>query len=711
MTSLLPAPDAAQTEPAEPAKSDMIRDKPTVDPSRAALVVKWQERVTSAKKHFKDDIDRMKDDQKFLRGAQWEGAEDPDRYTANIIQRHVNQRVAALYAKNPKVKVRKRKTLDFTEWDGTTDALTTIQMAVQQAQATGIPLTPEILSLVEDIQQGITRRKMLEKVSSTLSIVFDYTLNQQLPPFKVQMKQLVRRTCTTGVGYVKLGYERLLERTPADVERVNGLTEKVSVLERIMADKQDGELDESSPEHEELRILLAEMQTSEMQVAKEGLVFDFPTSTSIIIDPACRHLRTFTGARWIAEEHILTPDVVKEIYGIDMKQSGAKSYDPDAKGGSAALKAGLANVIGGGSEKKRDQSGSICVWTIWDKVTSQTCTIADGYEDFLVEPKAPDVFLERFWPVFPLSFNESEDEDSIYPRSDVHLLKPMQREYNRSREGMRQHRIANRPLTAVAAGQLDEDDIEKLKNRPAHAVVTLNSLAPGSDVGKLLQTVNGPNIDANLYDTSAIFEDLLRVVGQSDASIGSAQGGVTATGDSIAEQNRTVSIASNVDDLDDMLNELSRAAGQIMLAELAPETVAKIAGPGAVWPDLSRQDISDELMLEVEAGSSGRPNKAAEVANMERIAPLLLQVPGIRPDWMVRELIRRLDDNIDPTDAIAAGLPSMIAQNAMARGPGAAGAPGEGGADNAEAAPSGPPQQGGPASMPQAGPGGKMNGA
>jgi hypothetical protein len=554
----------------------------------------------------------------------------------------------------------------------------------------------------------VSRKQMLQKVSDTLSILYDYTLNQQVPPFKTQMKALVRRVCTTGVGFVKIGFQRILERTPEDVERINGLTEQISMIERLTADKVDDKLEDGNPELEQLRLQLQDYQGREQQLVREGLVFDFPSSTSIIVDPACRHLRTFIGARWIAEEYVLTVDDIKEIYGVDLSTSGsATSYDTSTKNGIPGLREKLESVTNGGSKRDRKVDG-VKVWVVWDKSAGQYCVIAEGYEDFIVEPQQPTIQLERFWPIFPLIFNEAENENSIYPRSDVHLLKPIQKEYNRSREGLRQHRIANRPATAVAAGQLDEEDVEKLKNRPANAVITLNALPPNGNVNNLLQPIQHAPIDAALYDTSALFEDLLRVVGQSDSSIGTASSGVTATGDSIAEQNRTVALASNVDDLDDMMIELSRSAGQILLMEMSNETVMKIVGPGAVWPSLSNQEIADELLLEVEAGSSGRPNKAAEVANIERITPLLLQIPGVRPDWLVKQLITRLDDRIDPTDAIASGLPSIIAQNVMSKlmggaqgGPPQEGTEPQGGADNEEAPPQGPPPSGPPSSLPQ----------
>jgi hypothetical protein len=710
MTEEFQAPeDSAEPTTTEMAvKSGMLREKPEIDASRSALVKKWQGKIQEAKAHWKDDFDRMKEDQGFVTGAQWEGVEDDDKYTANIIQRHINQRVAALYAKNPKVIVRRRKTMDFKVWDGSVDQLTGIQQAMEMAMQAGAPMPPQTLSLIEDVSQGVSRKQMLQKVSDTLSILYDYTLNQQVPPFKTQMKALVRRVCTTGVGFVKIGFQRILERTPEDVERINGLTEQISMIERLTADKVDDKLEDGNPELEQLRLQLQDYQSREQQLVREGLVFDFPSSTSIIVDPACRHLRTFIGARWIAEEYVLTVDDIKEIYGVDLSTSGsATSYDTSTKNGIPGLREKLESVTNGGSKRDRKVDG-VKVWVVWDKSAGQYCVIAEGYEDFIVEPQQPTIQLERFWPIFPLIFNEAENENSIYPRSDVHLLKPIQKEYNRSREGLRQHRIANRPATAVAAGQLDEEDVEKLKNRPANAVITLNALPPNGNVNNLLQPIQHAAIDAALYDTSALFEDLLRVVGQSDSSIGSATSGVTATGDSIAEQNRTVALASNVDDLDDMMIELSRSAGQILLMEMSNETVMKIVGPGAVWPSLSNQEIADELLLEVEAGSSGRPNKAAEVANIERITPLLLQIPGVRPDWLVKQLITRLDDRIDPTDAIASGLPSIIAQNVMSKlmggaqgGPPQEGTESQGGADNEEAPPQGPPPSGPPSSLPQ----------
>ena len=134
---------------------------------------------------------------------------------------------------------------------------------------------------------------------------------------------------------------------------------------------------------------------------------------------------------------------------------------------------------------------------------------------------------------------------------------------------------------------------------------------------------------------------------------------------------------SNVDDLDDLLSEIARAGGQILLDQVSEQTVKAVVGPGAVWPQLSRGDIAREVFLEIRAGSSGRPNKTLEMQQFQQLAPLLMQIPGITPEFLAREGIRRMNDGIELEEAFTAALPSMQAMNQLlgraAGAPGAAG--------------------------------------
>jgi len=301
--------------------------------------------------------------------------------------------------------------------------------------------------------------------------------------------------------------------------------------------------------------------------------------------------------------------------------------------------------------------------------------LCDGYPDFLREPTGPDTPLERFWPWFTLTFNEVDHEDEIFPPSDVRLMKDMQLDYNKSRQGMREHRKAARPKTVVSAGALDEEDMEKLVSHPDNAILELNGLQPGQKVDDLLQAFTGPEINPALYDVAPYFEDTLRVVGFQEANMGPTNSD-SATQSQIAEASRTTTMDSNVDDLDDLLTHLARYGGQLLFANVTEATVKRIVGPGAVWPDLTRQQIADEVWLEVEAGSSGNPNQAQEIANAQKIYPLVMQIPGIDPEFLARDLLNRLDDKLDLSQAFKSQLPSIVAMNSALHG--GAGPPGMG---------------------------------
>ncbi len=214
-------------------------------------------------------------------------------------------------------------------------------------------------------------------------------------------------------------------------------------------------------------------------------------------------------------------------------------------------------------------------------------------------------------------------------------------------------------------------------------------MVPGEDVKQVLQAFPVPGVDPNLYDVSSVFEDIQRTVGAQEANFGGTSGS-TATESSIAENSRSAGNGSDVDDLDKMLSALARGMGQLMLTELTQETVMEIAGPGAVWPDVppTREQVNKDLILEIEAGSSGRPNRAAELANMERAMPFLTMLPGINPMPLGKKYLGLLE--IDLEEAMIEGMPSITAMNQMAGKPSQGGAgpddpkaQGQEGADNA----------------------------
>lgn len=596
-----------------------------------------------------------------------------DKYFANIIQRHVQQRTAALYAKNPKAAAKRRHRLDYKVWDGDTEKLQKAMMTVAEAQAMQMPPPMASQMLVEDYRQAQMMKEKYDRIAKTLEILFEYYMAEAEPTFKSQMKALVRRVITCGVGYVKLAFQRDMERMPEISAKISDITARIDHLGRIASEMADGEIKKDDPETEELMLSLQALMQEPMMIVREGLVFDFPECDAIIVDPMCRQLRGFVGARWIAHKLFLTPDEVKEIYGKDLKEIGYTTYDQ--KGRSSDVKStrnSARKALQGGDAQDNPLA---CVFELYDKPSGLKYVIVDGGKDFLEEPAAPSVMLQSFWPVYALVFNELEHKNMLYPPSDVELLEPMQMEYNRSRQGMREHRRANRPKYAVPAGVLEEEDKAKLQNHPANAVIELQALATGQRVDDVLQPVKMIGVDPNLYEVKSIFDDVQLVVGAQESSFGGTSG-ATATETSVAESARTSALGAQIDELDSFMSDIARSAGQILLSEMSAEQVKKIAGEGATWPELTGQEIQEEIFLEIEAGSTGKPNKAAELRNLERILPYIIQMPGIKPEWLAKEVLKRMDDKMDISEALAEGMQSIVAMNA-AKG----GAPMEGGAN------------------------------
>lgn len=661
------------------------RDPPQPEESRESLVKKRLDAIRKAEKHFENDFKRMREDMDLCRWGDTE--EDEEKYRANITSRHVKQTVAALYAKNPRLTVRRKRRLSFKIWDGSPATLAAAVQAqhaatVAQAQQPDMPLPPDMMAaaaqagaLIEEVQRVKQEQQMLDAIAKTLQLVAEYYVNEQTPSFKKQMKQLVRRTVISGVGYLKIGWQRERGRSPEIEARLADARQSLAKMEQMGADQLDGETQPTDAEAEDLRLMVQnlEKQAAEGVILREGLVFEFPRATHVIPDIKTRQLDGWIGCDRLTEKFLLTPEEVQQTYGVDVGKSFT-AYRGDGK--AAQLDMG---------ERKNDL---VCVYEQYDRSTGLKYCMADGYPDFLREPYAPEVKVEGFFPIFALAFNTEEHEDKLFPLSDVRRLKPLQREKNRVKNALREHRVHARPRSVAASGSFEEKDKHEIENAPAHSVVEMQSLAPGEEIAKKVAAWPVAPLDPNLYNDQPIMADVMLVTGSAEANLGGTAD-ATATEASIAETSRVSGMSSNGDDLNDFLTDVMRAAGQICLLEVQPETAMKIAGPGAVWPHLTREQITAEVELGIEAGSSGRPNRAQELANLERATPLLLQIPGVTPDWLAKRALNILDENIDLSEAFLSGMPSITAMNA-AKQPGTGNpatdpnAQGGQGGDNAE---------------------------
>lgn len=707
---------SAQNEQAQVDDSDYVDKSPEGDtferPSQPTemteadrkLLAKIQRTIKSDRQHFNSDFERMRRDMRIARNGH--DKDWPEKnYKANITGRHIKQKVNALYAKNPKAVARRRETLDFQIWDEQSSSLMIALQTMQQAQmaaaaaaqgvatggvdpATGGPAPePQVppgfdqaQGLLADFQTGMQRREAIKKIGKTLEILFAQAVKEQKPvDFKTAMKKVVRRACTTGVGYVKVGFQRTMGPRQGLQEQLADAQERLAHLQRLMEEMQEDDHDETSAEAAELQRMIGAMQSEPEVVLREGLVFSYPMSTRVIPDRGCTSLVGFEDSRHLTVEELYSKEDVEEIFGVEPTKF--TEYLPNGQKAEGAPQGELFDSEN--DDHAGGRNGLVCVWEYYDRASGLVYYTADGYDKWLREPGPPDVDVDDFWPVYALTFNEVESEDKLFPPSDVALILDIQKEYNRSRHGKREHRKVAQPRWATPNGTLEEEDQKKLANSPAFSVIPLN-LGVSDDIRKVLMPIPVAGVDPNLYDVGEIMHDLQYVVGTNQALLGGTSKS-SATESSIAAASAAATDQSSVDDLDGFLTRIVRAAGQIMMKEMSEEKVQEIVGPGAFWPQQTIHEIMEQIYLEVEAGSSGKPNQAVEINNWKTMLPFLIQMPTINPEWLARETLRRLDDRMDLTEAVTSNAASIVQQN-RGPGPGAAAPPGAGGPPEAQGA-------------------------
>lgn len=630
-----------------PQSSVGVSDVPVVAPTGAeqAAVALWQARVLEAKRKWDSDHQRARECMEFVKNMQWPGQTSPDTelYVANLVQRMVNQKVATLYAKNPEAEFQRRPRLDFAIWD---EKQETLEYAIMQLQSGS--QNPAAQLLIADYLNGRNFRTLCDSIGKSLKLLYDVQIDLQDFSFKRAMKQLVRRAIVCGVAFVKLDYERDLDPSI----KTQSLETRLRDLNARQADLEAGKFDLASAEFDASTSLAASVSQeffSSAGAVSERLVFDFPSSLSVIVDPRCTNFVDFVGASWIAVEYLMTADEVNSFFEL-----------PDNEKVTATQLNDYPRV---------DATGSLVrVYELFDKRTRTQAFFAECGKGWLRPPTPLPFNLNGFWPIAALVFNNPEVEElsqkmrvSCWPLSDVFLWRSAQIEWNRRRNSMSRHRLGASPKIALAKGALTAEDkraLETINPDAGITVVELEGLPPDGDINRLMQAVQHPPVSAELYDTSMLQQDMLLTVGEQSSDLGAQNINETATGQTIAAHSKSVATSSNIDDLDDLLSWCARRGGEILLSQMPVDTVKQLIGVGAVWPRSNVEQFNSIIYLQIKAASSGKPNKALHLQNVRELFPILMQL-GANPAFLVREALTAYDERINTDEAFPLLPPDM----------------------------------------------------
>ena len=660
------------------------------DPSEAELVQELNNWCVETREFWKPIYERIKEEQKFACGKQWpkesmSQAGQLQPYVGDIVQQMTNRKTATLYAKNPEPEALRRESMQFTVWDGTQESIDGARNTVATAQqlkaqamqiaATGQPVPPpppeaerqvaDAQAIINDYEQGMLRNALYDKMAQTATLLIKRQWELQSPDLIVSMKQLVTRVLTSRVGFIKVMYRRELESPSTTEAQINTLSDDLQAMQRAISRMAEPDFDPQSAEAAKFKLLATATKDAEDPSKNvpqdEGIVLDFLSATSVIIDRNCRNLREFVGARRIAHEVLMSVSECEAKYNINLTGAGAVLYAAD---GSVDVRKTDTRIKPSNADNQAKNRSKVCVFEIQDKDTGCVYTIIDGVKQFIKPPEPNEPMLRRFFNIIPVVFNcqeveinEPDIDTTIYPRSDIRLAMPMQIDINVAGEGLREHRTANRPcwigVSSKFASNTGQNDLLKLASpRPAHQVLMLDTLNPGEKIDQFLMALPTRPIDPAMYNPEPSENAMLLATGMQASDLGQQAPNEKATGQQIAAQQKATTDGSNIDDLDFALSTVAQCMWEMLIQEMPKATVQKLVGPGAVWPDLPAERLKtmNEIYLSIEAGSTGRPNELMQIQKFKEVGPQTyewLQANGYDTEPFIKYSLKILDPDMD----------------------------------------------------------------
>ena len=582
-----------------------------------ALVSAWSERIRRAVRHEEPAHRAIRKARAYLRDGSEQGG-------ANLIQSTLAALVPHIYARAPEVAVTPE---------------------------------PNVEGVVPEHLRAFART--LERV-----------VNRELQDAGIKRlgKRAVRAAMVSRVAWAKVIYQRDIFRDPQVERRLEDSQDNIRRLEALIASCED---DKAREAHEadlaRMRDLVAALEAQVEVVRSEGLVIDLVRAEDVLVSPEVRELADYRYAPWIAHRIWMSAQQARETFGLDDQAlEGADRW----RSGEDAL--GSPDGTETASQGLGADEGWLAVWEIWDKRTQTVYTWVQGCKGWAREPYQPQRLGEQWYPFFPLAFHWLECER--WPRSDVELLRDLQEEYAETRAKYREHRRRAVPSRVALAGAIEPADTHKLADPELNEVVPV-SIPAGMKITDVVALLPYPPVDPALYDTSQVRADIELVSGLQDAARGSVLRAKTATEAEIMQMGLVSRVTERQDEVEAWITEIARYAGEVLLQELTPAQAERIAGEGAVWPALERDEIYRMVRIEVRAGSTGRPDQRREQETWIKLLPIIqeaiaqivqAEAAGQQPladavRRLLQETLSRFDEGIDVEALLPASSPAPAA--------------------------------------------------
>lgn len=512
---------------------------------------------------------------------------------------------------------------------------------------------------------------------------------------KKAAKKCVRSVLSVGQGWFKAV---AFSQTKTDPQVEGQLRDAQDSLAKLQA--MEEKLNDptcTTPEDRDVQIAEIELQIKGIQAKIEktrrsGLHIDFVRADDMQVSLDVADISDHLEADWNSNDLYipkmsirdrfkrLTEEECKKAtaYFQRQQQSSASSeLDTDKDSDGAYTKAQNGPVMGGSKPVEFAR-----IVEVWDKRDGMVKTFVEGIDKWAVEPYAPPQASNRFYPYFFIALFEVDGERA--PQSLAQRLKKLQDEYSAARSGQRLTRERNIPGTIFNSGQISVEDAKKMEGSVHMEYIGIRPTDPNAKLGDIITAKPSANIDARMWDTGAIVNDMERISGVQEALSQGSQTAKTATEAGIQQSGFQSRTGADRDTLEDVFREFAQYTLEVALQEVTQDDAMRIAGPQAFWPyGMDVQDILTLVEVDIDAGSTGKPNLAADRESWAVILPqvqetmmVYRQLQTTDPEMskcirnLLRETLRRLDDRMD-IDLILPPPPELNPLTGLPLAPGA----------------------------------------
>jgi len=613
--------------------------------------------------------------------------------STNLIGSYIEVLVSYLYARNPDVSVRPAEHVAADPRTRAQAIRARVENEVQQtASLTGLPAPPEFIAqeIERRTAEEIRKADEAEQVRKAEMAAFAKTLELVIArlwkagKLKHAAKKIVRSALSVGPGWLKVIFVTDKRRDPQIEAALNDARDNLARLEAKQKEIAAGEAKDTELAQRELEHLIRGLEAKVEVIVRKGLAIDFCAAEDVQVSLDVRYLEDYLEAGWIGNAIYkpkselaelfprLTPEKIKKATCYyqrkpndaqagdrldQMSERDAEQFATAASGGSADEQVEFAKII-----------------EIWDRRDNLIKTMVDGIDCWAREPYPPPYASSRFYPYFYLAFYETDG--SRHPQSLSWRLRKLQDEYASTRSNFRLSRERSIPGVMFNAEQIDPINARKLEHGVQQEFIGIKTTNPNVDFRTLFAEKPIARLDPLLFDVQPIMRDMEKISGVQESLQASVVQPKTATEAEIQQSGFAARSSAARDVLEDMLTDLAQYTAEIALQALTLEDVRRMVGPAAFWPE--GMDIEDLLTLvevDIEAGSTGKPNTAAEREAWAVALPLIretmvqiqqAQAQGNMPlaqalIALLRETLNRMGDRID----VEKFIPQLPAQPAM----------------------------------------------